>query len=177
MNWCNCNHDNYYNLSTSINEDTLTCWTCANRMTNEDLIQLLIKDVKKLNEEAENLEFKRTNIPDIDAMYEKAQEIEEYFKERMYRVDAFKEKEKEKVVEEARREAIKLKSTVEVLELKMTDLEFKNNKLKFIVEDLESEKKEREAIKLSEEQKRLKESERELKVIEKQTERFEMMDL
>ena len=139
MNWCNCNHDSYYNLSTSINEDTLTCWTCANRITNEDLISLLMKELKQLNDKVEDLESKRDNTPDIDYMYEKAQEIEEYFKERIGRVDAYKEK--EKTVEEARREAIKLKNTVEVLESKMVDLEFKNHKLNFIVEELESEKK------------------------------------
>ena len=175
MNWCNCNHDNYYNLSTSINEDSLTCWTCANRITNEDLIQLLIKEVKRLDAAAEDLEFKRNNTPDIDDMYEKAQQIEEYFKEQINRVDACKEK--EKVVEEARREDIRLKSTVEVLEAKMVDLEFKSHKLRFTVEKLESEKNEREAIKLSKEQKRIKELEKELRVMEKQTERFEMMDL
>ena len=175
MNWCNCNHDVYYNLSAIINEDSLTCWSCGNRIPNENLISLLIKEMKRIDSWAEDLEFKRVNTPDIDDMYEKAQQIEEYFKEKINSVDVYKEK--EKVIEEARRTAIKLKDTVEVLESKMVDLEFKNNKLKFIVEDLESEKEEREAIRISAEQKRIKELERKLKVLEKQTERFEMMDL
>lgn len=59
MNWCNCNHDVYYNLSTSINEDSLKCWTCGNRITNEDLISLLIREVKKLYETVQVLEFER----------------------------------------------------------------------------------------------------------------------
>jgi hypothetical protein len=139
------------------------------------LITLLIKEVGKINDVIDNIETEKNNIFDINYLQEQANEIREYLKEQTYKISA--RKKEDKIVEEARRETIDLKSAVEGLKTKMVDLEFKNNKLMFIVEDLESEKKEREAINLSKEQKRIKELERDLKVMEKQTERFEMMDL
>lgn len=175
MQWCNCNHDNFYDLSACINENDLTCWSCNNRINNEDVIVLLLREVKKLSDKAADIEFERNNSPDIDHMHEKAKEIEGYLEEWIDRINIYKEKDKR--VEEAEKETTGLKNVIEDLGNRMASLELKNNKLNNKVEEIESEKKEREIIKFNEEQKRLKKLERELEVMQKQTARFEMMDL
>lgn len=88
MQWCNCSHDDdYYNLSTSVNECGLnghpTCWSCNNRIANEDLILLLMKEVKRLNQTVEQLEFEKQDRErikfeeEVKKMDEEAKEMEE----------------------------------------------------------------------------------------------------
>jgi len=63
MQWCNCNHNDYYDLNSSVNEfgneGRPSCSQCGNPINNEDMILLLLKEVKRLKISIEDLEFEK----------------------------------------------------------------------------------------------------------------------
>ena len=63
MQWCNCNHNDYYRLGSSVdelgNDGHPTCYRCGCGINNEDIILLLVKEVKRLSISIEMLEFEK----------------------------------------------------------------------------------------------------------------------
>lgn len=62
MNWCNCDHDQNYNISDINNgyhDGHSVCFSCGNSINNDDMIILLVKEVKRLSLYVEDLEFEK----------------------------------------------------------------------------------------------------------------------
>jgi hypothetical protein len=180
MNWCNCNHDDYYDLM-SVNDygvdSQMTCYTCGHRVNDAELISLLVKEVKKLSQIVEDLEREgNLNDPsDLNFAYEQIQEKIREFRSieenmRTYAVNI----EKVKVLE---KENKTLKSVTKDLDSRVINLEFKNKQMIDVISKLEHEQKERVRIEIEEEQKKIAEDKYFFENVDKQTERFDMMDL
>jgi hypothetical protein len=181
MNWCNCNHDDYYNLTTSVNDYGVdghkTCYTCGNIINDAELISLLVKEVKSLNQTVEDLERDRNLHPvsDLNFTYEQIQEKIREFRsiEEDLRVHAINVKQ----LKELEKEVIELRTTTHILTAKTKALELDRDKLTIIVDWLKSKENKREEVEIKEADRKMVEEDYLLENADKQTERFEMMDL
>lgn len=79
MQLCNCNKDEYYNISNidNYNPNGLTCLNCGYRIHNEDIIMLLMREVKELKQTSIDLKYERDERQRIEESKECERQIKD----------------------------------------------------------------------------------------------------
>ena len=94
MNWCNCDHGGSYDILSHIDENAddgrVKCYICGHRVSSDDVIILLLGEVKKLSKYIQDIEFDKMSKENSE--FEENLRKEEEEKKSMERIIAESER-------------------------------------------------------------------------------------